>query len=75
MCRAWENSINNAKSEGKSEGRIEGKIEGRIEGKIEGKIETLYEECDMSIPDIAKKVSKPEEYVKEVIKRLTAACL
>ena len=63
MCRAWENSINNAKSEGKSE------------GKIEGKIETLYEECDMSIPDIAKKVSKPEEYVKEVIKRLTAACL
>lgn len=63
MCRAWENSINNAKSEGKSEGRIEGKIE------------TLYEECDMSIPDIAKKVSKPEEYVKEVIKKLTAACL
>ena len=67
MCRAWENSINNAKSEGKSE--------GKIEGRIEGKIETLYEECDMSIPDIAKKVSKPEEYVKEVIKRLTAACL
>lgn len=75
MCRAWENSINNAKSEGKSEGKIEGRIEGKIEGRIEGKIETLYEECDMSIPDIAKKVSKPEEYVKEVIKRLTAACL
>ena len=63
MCRAWENSINNAKNE------------GRLEGKIKGKIETLYEECDMSIPDIAKKVSKPEEYVKEVIKKLTAACL
>ena len=79
MCRAWENSINNAKNEGVREGKIEGmregKIEGRIEGKIEGKIETLYEECEMSIPDIAKKVSKPEEYVKEVIKKITAACL
>lgn len=63
MCRACENSINNAKNE------------GRLEGKIKGKIETLYEECDMSIPDIAKKVAKPEEYVKEVIKKLTAACL
>jgi len=67
MCRAWENSINNAKTEGR--------LEGKREGKIEGKIETLYEECDMSIPDIAKKVSKPEEYVKEVIKKMTAACL
>lgn len=87
MCRAWENSINNAKNEGRLEGRLEGKLEGRregkiegrregeIEGKLEGKIETLYEECDMSIPDIAKKVAKPEEYVKEVIKKLTAACL
>ncbi|MFR2011429.1 MAG: hypothetical protein ACLS49_07990 [Christensenellales bacterium] len=59
MCGAWENSINNAKTE----------------GRLEGKIETLYEECDMSIPDIARKVSKPEEYVKEVIKKMTAACL
>ncbi len=67
MCRALENSINNAKNEGR--------LEGELEGKIKGKIETLYEECDMSIPDIAKKVSKPEEYVKEVIKKLTAACL
>ena len=63
MCRAWENSINNAKNEGVRE------------GKIEGKIEILYEECEMSIPDIAKKVSKPEKYVKEVIKKITAACL
>ena len=55
MCRAWENSMKDA--------------------KIEGKIETLYEECEMSIPDIAKKVSKPEEYVREVIKRMKAACL
>ena len=87
MCRAWENSINNAKNEGVREGKIEGvregkiegmregKIEGMREGRIEGKIETLYEECEMSIPDIAKKVSKPEEYVKEVIKKITAACL
>lgn len=59
MCRAWENSINNA----------------RNEGEIKGKIETLYEECDMSIEQIAKKVSKPEEYVKEVIRKMTAACL
>lgn len=79
MCRAWENSINDAKNEGRREGKLEGRregeLEGRREGKLEGKIETLYEECDMSIPDIAKKVSKPEEYVKEVIKKLTAACL
>ena len=59
VCRAWENSMKNAK----------------LDGKLEGKIETLYEECEMSIPDIAKKVSKPEEYVREVIKRMKAACL
>ena len=75
MCGAWENSINNAKTEGRLEGKREGELKGRREGKIEGKIETLYEECDMSIPDIARKVSKPEEYVKVVIKKMTAACL
>ena len=31
MCRAWENSMKNAK----------------LDGKLEGKIETLYEECEM----------------------------
>lgn len=71
MCRAWENSINNAKNEGMREGMRE----GIREGELKGKIETLYEECDMSIPDIAKKVSKPEEYVKEVIEKMSAACL
>ncbi|MBU5477850.1 Rpn family recombination-promoting nuclease/putative transposase [Eubacterium sp. MSJ-13] len=71
MCRAWENSINNAKNEGIREGMRE----GIREGELKGKIETLYEECDMSIPDIAKKVSKPEEYVKEVIERMSAAYL
>lgn len=70
MCRAWENSINNAKSEGRLEGRLEGKREGEIEGKIEA-----YNDCNMPIAEIAKKVSKPEEYVKEVIKKLSAACL
>lgn len=73
--RSVGNSINNAKTEGRLEGKREGELKGRREGKIEGKIETLYEECDMSIPDIARKVSKPEEYVKEVIKKMTAACL
>lgn len=41
---------------------------------LKGKIETLYEECNMSIPDIAKKVSKSEENMKEVIKRMSAVC-
>ena len=59
MCRAWENSINNAMRE----------------GELKGKIEILYEECNMSIHDIARKVSKPEEYVREVIKKMSSACL
>ena len=47
-----------------------------IEQGIErGRIETLYTDCNMSVPDIAKKVSKPEEYVKEIIKKISAACL
>ena len=58
MCRAWENSMKNAKDE------------GQIEGKIEA-----YIDCNMTIPEIAKKVSKSEEYVREVIKKLSAACL
>lgn len=56
------------------ETRDEGKMEGKIEGKIEGQIEA-YNDCNMPIPEIAKKVSKSEEYVKEVIKKLSAACL
>ncbi len=47
-----------------------------IEQGIErGRIETLYNDCNMSVPDIAKKVSKSEEYVKEIIKKISAACL
>lgn len=44
---------------------------GRIAGQIEGKIEA-YIDCNMTIPEIAKKVSKPEEYVREVVKKLSA---
>lgn len=51
-------------------------IEQGIEQGIErGRIETLYTDCNMSVPDIAKKVSKSEEYVKEIIKKISAACL
>ena len=63
MCRAWENSLKNAKDEGQREGRIAGQIEGKIEA---------YIDCNMTIPEIAKKVSKPEEYVREVVKKLSA---
>ncbi len=48
--------------------------ETRDEGEIEGQIEA-YNDCNMPIAEIAKKVSKSEEYVKEVIKKLSAACL
>ena len=63
MCRAWENSINNAMRE------------GMRESELKGKIEILYEECNMSIHDIARKVSKPEEYVREVIRKMSTAYL
>ena len=63
MCRAWENSINNAMRE------------GMREGELKGKIDILYEECNMSIHDIARKVSKPEEYVREVIRKMSTAYL
>ena len=49
--------------------------EGVQEGREEGRIETLYTDCNMSVPDIAKKVSKSEEYVREIIKKISAACL
>ena len=44
--------------------------QGSEQGIINGKIELLYEEYNVPVSDIAKKVSKPEEYVKEVIKNL-----
>lgn len=48
---------------------------GWEKGREEGRIETLYNDCNMSVPDIAKKVSKSEEYVKEIVKKISAACL
>lgn len=49
--------------------------QGLERGIEQGRIETLYTDCNMSVPDIAKKVSKSEEYVKEIIKKISAACL
>ena len=60
---------------GEEQARNEGVQEGRLEGCEEGRIETLYTDCNMSVPDIAKKVSKSEEYVREIIKNISAACL
>lgn len=68
--------VDNLFKEGDSMWRVfeETRDEGKIEGKIEGQIEA-YNDCNMPIAEIAKKVSKSEEYVKEVIKKLSAACL
>ena len=70
-----EQARNEGVQEGRKEGRLEGHREGRLEGREEGRIETLYADCNMSVPDIAKKVSKSEEYVREIIKKISAACL
>ena len=70
-----EQARNEGVREGHKEGRLEGCKEGRLEGREEGRIETLYTDCNMSVPDIAKKVSKSEEYVREIIKKISAACL
>ena len=68
--------FDNLFKEGDSMWRVfeETRDEGKIEGKIEGQIEA-YNDCNMPIAEIAKKVSKSEEYVKEVIKKLSTACL
>ena len=70
-----EQARNEGVREGHKEGRLEGCKEGRLEGREAGRIETLYTDCNMSVPDIAKKVSKSEEYVREIIKKISAACL
>ena len=70
-----EQARNEGVREGHKEGRLEGCKEGRLEGREEGRIETLYTDCNMSVPDIAKKVSKSEEYVREIIKKISASCL
>ena len=56
-------------------GKQDGIEQGIEQGIERGRIETLYNDCNMSVPDIAKKVSKSEDYVKEIIKKISAACL
>ena len=56
-------------------GEEQARNEGVQEGRKEGRIETLYTDCNMAVPDIAKKVSKSEEFVREIIKKIAAACL
>ena len=73
--QARNEGVQEGRKEGRKEGRLEGHREGRKEGREEGRIETLYTDCNMSVPDIAKKVSKSEEYVREIIKKISAACL
>ena len=75
MKRGMRKGIAEGRAEGRVEGRAEGRAEGREEGREEGRIETLYTDCNMSVADIAKKVSKSEEYVREIIKKISAACL
>ena len=48
----------------------EGKIEGRKEGQIEGMIKILDQKLHMTIPEIAKELSLPEEEVQKIINRL-----
>lgn len=71
MNRGWEKGMKKGLEQGLEQG-IERGIEQGIE---QGRIETLYTDCNMSVPDIAKKVSKSEDYVKEIIKKISAACL
>ena len=46
-------------------GEEQARNEGVQEGRKEGRIETLYTDCNMSVPYIAKKVSKSEEYITD----------
>lgn len=71
----FKEEIKAGEEQARNEGVQEGRLEGRLEGREEGRIETLYTDCNMSVPDIAKKVSKSEEYVREIIKKISAACL
>ena len=79
MNRGWKKGMEKGMVEGMEKGMVKGMekgIEKGIEkGREEGRIETLYTDCNMSVSDIAKKVSKSEDYVKEIIKKISAACL
>ena len=56
--------------EGKIEGRREGKIEGQREGKIEGKIELLAHDFDLTVPEIAEKLSLSKDEVQRILDHL-----
>ena len=71
MNRGWKKGM----EKGMVEGMEKGMEKGIEKGREEGRIETLYTDCNMSVSDIAKKVSKSEDYVKEIIKKISAACL
>lgn len=71
MNRGWKKGM----VEGMEKGMEKGMAKGIEKGREEGRIETLYTDCNMSVSDIAKKVSKSEDYVKEIIKKISAACL
>ena len=71
MNRGWKKGM----EKGMVEGMEKGMVKGIEKGREEGRIETLYTDCNMSVSDIAKKVSKSEDYVKEIIKKISAACL
>ncbi len=53
-----------------NEGLEAGKIEGKLEGKLEGKIELLYSDFQLTIPEIARKLELPEEYVQGIVKKI-----
>lgn len=70
-----EQAMNRGWKKGMEKGMVEGMVKGIEKGREESRIETLYTDCNMSVSDIAKKVSKSEDYVKEIIKKISAACL
>ena len=70
-----EQAMNRGWKKGMEKGMEKGIEKGIEKGREEGRIETLYTDCNMSVSDIAKKVSKSEDYVKEIIKKISAACL
>ena len=83
MNRGWKKGMEKGMVEGMEKGMEKGMVKGMEKGiekgiekgREEGRIETLYTDCNMSVSDIAKKVSKSEDYVKEIIKKISAACL
>ena len=48
-------------------GLEEGQLQVEIRGKIKGKIELLYFDMQMTIPEIADKLSISEEQVRKIV--------